>query len=319
VGRTDHASTRDDHPETDRGATYRSVWRSLVNTDFRQGHVRAAGLGTRYVEAGSPADPAVIMLHGTGGHWETFSANIPVLAASFRCLALDMVGCGFTDRPDRPYEIGGYVDHVLAFMDVMGVATASVIGVSLGSWVAARLAVRAPDRVDKLILNSPAGLLPLSASASAALDARRDVAADPSWDNTEQVLAHLFYDRRALTDDIIAVRQQVYRRPDASSLSGRTLTLFDPEVRRRNLLTPDEWASISAPTLIIAHVDAPDDYLTTGRAIAELMPAATVADVPRAGHWPHFEQADVFNAIAADFLRHGRLRPQPDAQLAKGS
>lgn len=306
----------DDTP--DRGTSYRSVWRSLMDTDFRQGHVRAAGLSTRYVEAGSPADPPVVMLHGTGGHWETFSANIPALSRNFHCVALDMMGCGFTDRPDRPYEIGDYADHVLAFMDAMGLDAASVIGVSLGSWVAARLAVRAPDRVDKLILNSPAGLLPLSSAASAAIGTRRDVAADPSWDNTEQVLAHLFYDRRSLTDDIIAVRQQVYSRPDARSLSLRTLTLFDPDIRRRNLLTPDEWAAITAPTLIIAHVDAPDDYLTTGRAIAKLIPHATVADVPRAGHWPHFEQAEIFNALAENFLRNGSLAPRPDAQSPTG-
>jgi 2-hydroxy-6-oxonona-2,4-dienedioate hydrolase len=288
--------------QPDRGAGYRSVWRHLMDTEFRQGHVDALGLRTRFVEAGSPDAPPLVMLHGTGGHWETFSANLPVLSEHFRCLAFDMLGCGFTDKPDRPYEIKDYVEHALAVLDVMGVERASFIGVSLGSWVACRLALTAPDRVERMILNSPAGLLQLPKSAAAAVDARRKVStqATPSWTDIHAILEHLFYDPSSVVDDIVAVRQRIYSLPSAPS--ERTLTLFDPVVRQRNLLTDDEWAAIAAPALIIAHVDAPDDYLRTGLAIAELMPNATVAEVHHVSHWPQFEQPDVFNTLALDFL-----------------
>jgi 2-hydroxy-6-oxonona-2,4-dienedioate hydrolase len=290
-------------PESpDRGAGYRSVWRHLMDIEFRQGYVDALGLRTRFVEAGSPAAPALVMLHGTGGHWETFSANLPVLAQRFRCLAFDMLGCGFTDKPDRPYEIQDYVEHALAVLDVMGVERANFIGVSLGSWVACRLALTAPERVERLILNSPSGLLPLPKSAAAAVDSRRKASrqGNPSWADIQAILEHLLYDRSSLVDDIVAVRQRIYGLPGAQS--ERTLTLFDPEVRQRNLLRHDEWAAIAAPALIIAHVDAPDDYLRTGLAIAELMPNATVAELHQVSHWPQFEQPDAFNALALDFL-----------------
>lgn len=293
----------DSQLELDPGAHYRSVWRHLMTTEFCQGYVQAAGLRTRYIEAGSPSDPALVMLHGTGGHWETFCATIPVFAAHFHCYAFDMFGCGFTDKPDQPYEIKEYVGHALAFMDAMAIERASLIGVSLGSWVACRLALDAPGRVDKMVLNSPAGLLPLAASAGQAVKNRQDSGADPSWDNVARVLAHLFFDRATLIDDLVAIRQQVYSLPDVGHLMGRMLTLMDPEVRARNLLTTTEWASITAPTLAIAHVDAPDDYLTTARRIVELMPNATLAEIHNASHWPHFEQPDAFNAVALNFLR----------------
>jgi 2-hydroxy-6-oxonona-2,4-dienedioate hydrolase len=242
------------------------------------------------------------MLHGTSGHWEAFSPNLPVLAEHYRCLAFDMLGCGFTDKPDRPYEIKDYVEHVTAVLDVMGVGRASFIGVSLGSWVACRLALDAPERVDKLILNSPSGLLPLPTSAAAAVNARRKAASQdaPSWTAVQGILEQLLYDPATLAEDIIAVRQQALSLP--SPPSGRTLTLFDPEIRQRNLLTDDEWAAISAPTLVIAHVDAPDNYLHTGLAIAKMMPNATVAEVHEASHWPQYEQPETFNALALDFL-----------------
>lgn len=286
----------------DRSASYRSVWRHLMDTEFRQGYVDALGLRTRLVEVGSPDAPPLVMLHGTGGHWEAFSANLPVFSKHFRCLAFDMLGCGFTDKPDRPYEIKDYVEHVLAVLDVMGVERASFIGVSLGSWVTCRLALTAPERVEKIILNAPSGLLPLPKSAAAAVDARRRVSTEdsPSWTDIQGILEHLFYDPSVLVDDIVAVRQRIYSLPSAPL--ERTLTLFDPEVRQRNLLTNGEWAAITAPALVIAHVDAPDDYLRTGLAIAELMPNATVAEMRQVSHWPQFEQPDAFNALALDFL-----------------
>ncbi len=77
------------------------------------------------------------------------------------------------------------------------------------------------------------------------------------------------------------------------------------EIRQRNLLTTDEWPSLAAPALVMAHVDAPDDYLQTALTIAELMPNATLYEVHEASHWPHFEQPELFNEVAKSFLRGG--------------
>ncbi|MEU4169241.1 alpha/beta hydrolase [Streptomyces sp. NPDC026665] len=305
-GRRQEAGTT---PAADRGATYRSVWRDLLTTEFRQGFVAAGGLNTRYVQAGSAEAPAVVMLHGTGGHWETFSRNLPFLADSFDCYALDMVGCGFTDKPDRPYVVEEYVNHVLAFMDAMGIEKASFIGVSLGSWVASRLALTAPQRVDRLILNAASGLLPLPPGAAKAASDRHASALNPTWSSVEAVLDHLFYDTNSLSEDIIAIRQQVHSLPGMEKTMGRMLTLFDPEIRRRNLLTSDEWASITAPTLAVAHVDAPDDYLETARTIVTLMPHASLLEIREASHWPHFEQPARFNQAALEFLRGSTAGP----------
>jgi 2-hydroxy-6-oxonona-2,4-dienedioate hydrolase len=67
----------------DRGTTYQSVWRFLMQVPFRQDYVEAAGLRTRYVQAGRADRPAVLMLHGTGGHWEAFCANLGPMSEHF--------------------------------------------------------------------------------------------------------------------------------------------------------------------------------------------------------------------------------------------
>lgn len=288
----------------DRGQTYQSVWRHMMLTPFRQDYLVAGGLRTRYVQAGRPAAPALVMLHGTGGHWETFCANIGPLSEHFNCYAIDMLGCGFTDKPDKPYDIAAYMDHVLAFMDVVGLERASFIGVSLGSWVAVRLALAHPGRVEKLVLIAPPGLLPLRAESAGTLANRTKSAADPSWENISKVLGHLFYDEeKSLMDDLVAVRQQVYSLPGIDRIMPRMLTLFDKEVRARNNLSEAEWRSIDVPVLIVAHVDAPDLYLETADQIIHLLPNAKRVEMHHTSHWSHFEDPQTFNAIALQFLR----------------
>jgi len=284
------------------GETGTSVWRYLMDVPFRQSYVTVADLRTRYIEAGSPESPKLIMLHGTGGHWEAFCANIGPLSEHYHCYAIDMLGCGFTDKPDQPYEIADYGAHVLAFMEAMQIDHAAFIGVSLGSWVATKLALDHPEKVEKLVLVAPPGLLPSPPDATGAAEARRASASDPSWKNISEIMSKLFYDQSSLMDDLIAVRQRVYSQPNMETIMPRMLTLFDPDVRVRNNLTEEQWRSITTPTLVIAHVDAPDLYLTSAIEVSKLLPAAKRLDMHETSHWSQFEQPNVFNKAALAFL-----------------
>ena len=55
---------------------YRSIWTSLRDVEFRQSFLDVDGVRTRVAEAGAPELPPLVMLHGTGGHWETFAPNL---------------------------------------------------------------------------------------------------------------------------------------------------------------------------------------------------------------------------------------------------
>ncbi|OYW88781.1 MAG: hypothetical protein B7Z20_01695 [Sphingobium sp. 32-64-5] len=125
---------------------------------FSHRWVDVGGLSTRVVEAGE-GDSTVLFLHGIGGHIETFCLNIAAHAkAGHRVLAIDMLGHGYTTKPDGDYEIERYVDHVLEFLEVMGVKSATFAGTSLGGWISARIAARHPEKVDRLSLIASAGL-----------------------------------------------------------------------------------------------------------------------------------------------------------------
>src|SRR5690625_44926 len=173
---------------------YRSIWMYLKEIAFRQGYVdievNGARVRTRYAEAGSPDKPAAILLHGTGGHWETFAPNLAALSEHFHCVAIDMIGNGFSDKPDFDYEVPVYVEHVLGVMDHFGMAQANFVAMSLGAWVAATIAVSHPDRVSKVILMSPAGKEAAAANMARIRAERTKAVNEPSWDSLHAVFAH---------------------------------------------------------------------------------------------------------------------------------
>jgi 2-hydroxy-6-oxonona-2,4-dienedioate hydrolase len=279
-----------------------SLWGELREVSFRQGYLDAGGIRTRYVEAGDAHRPAVVMLHGTGGHWETFARNLGPYGDHFRVIAFDLIGHGFSARPDYDYEIAHYVGHTLAVIDALGIDRAHLIGTSLGTWVAAALALRHPSRVDKMVLMSAAGLVASEENMARIVATRMQAVEDPNWLSIKAMFDHLIADERNRLDDLVALRQAIYRLPGMVDTMRHTLVLQDMETRNRNLLSEQEWRSIEHPTLSIASGQDYSEYSNTSRRVAELMPNARVAEMPGVKHWPHFEDADEFNRISLDFL-----------------
>src|SRR5262245_34902865 len=136
---------------------FHSIWSDLEGVSFSQGFVRAAGIRTRFLQSGSPQKPALLFLHGTGGHAEAYVRNLAAHGEHFNTIAVDMLGHGLTDKPDFDYAIPRYLEHLLAFLDVMNIRRASLSGESLGGWVAAHFAATHPDRVERLVLNTAGG------------------------------------------------------------------------------------------------------------------------------------------------------------------
>jgi 2-hydroxy-6-oxonona-2,4-dienedioate hydrolase len=283
----------EDHP---------SLWSALREVSFRQAYLDADGVRTRYVEAGRPDAPAVVMLHGTGGHWETFARNLGPYSEHFRVVAFDLIGHGFSGRPDYDYEISHYVDHTLAVMDALGVSQAHLLGTSLGCWIAAAVALRHRERVDRLVLMSAAGLVASEENMARIVTTRMKAVEDPNWDSIKAMFDHLIADERNRLDDLVSLRQAIYRLPGMVETMRHTLVLQDMATRNRNLLTEAEWRSIRHRTLTIASGQDFSEYSNTSRIVAELMPNGRVVEMPDVKHWPHFEDADLFNRLSLEFL-----------------
>ncbi|HSV44753.1 MAG TPA: alpha/beta hydrolase [Ramlibacter sp.] len=282
--------------------TYSSVWTHLFRTAFRHDWVDAGGVRTRFLEAGQKGRPVVLFLHGTGGSLEAFCANIAAHAEHFHCFAIDLVGSGQSDKPDLDYEIPVYARQACDFLDAMRVEQASLCGVSLGAWVCARFALRYPERARKLTLLSAAGLVANPNTMKQIRSLRSSAVDDPSWDNIRAVMENLVHRKEALIDDLVAVRQAIYRQDGMRQAMAHTLCLQAPEIRARNLLSEAEWRRITAPALVVGALEDNPDYLGTARAVADFMPNARYVEMPEVAHWPQFEASDTFNRLNIEFL-----------------
>lgn len=285
--------------------SYRSVWSELRQVPFRQDWIDVAGVKTRYVEAGDPQSPAIVMLHGTGGHWESYCRNIGVFAEDFHCIAFDMLGHGYTTKPDVDYEIPLYADHVTSLMSELGIEQATLIGVSLGAWIAGAIAARKPDLVNRLILLTPTGLFPVDhGDAARVLAQRTEAVNNPTWESIKVVFDHLLAQEENRIPDMIALRQNIYQQEDTRATVAHVLALQDAQIRNRNLVDADEWASIKAPTLVVATGSDPNEqHYLTAKKVAELIPNVDLVEMPDVGHWPHFENDAEFNILALKFLK----------------
>ncbi|GEK81603.1 alpha/beta fold hydrolase [Agrococcus baldri] len=281
---------------------YNSVWLMLAEQEFEQRWLDIDGVRTRVAVSGPDDGDPVILLHGTGGHWETFAPTLPALNDRYRCIAIDMIGNGFTDKPDYPYEIQVYVRHIRGVMDALAVDHAHFIGMSLGAWVAAKVAQQHPDWIDRLILMSPAGLIATKDNMARIRAERTRAVEDPNWDSIKAMFVHLIADEERRLPDLIGLRQSIYRRPDSLATIDHLLALQNYETRERNLLSADQWRAIQARTMVVASGQDHGEYVSTARQVADLIPDSTVLEMPSVRHWPHFEDPSSFNPAARAFL-----------------
>lgn len=283
-------------------AEFESVWSDLQGVAFSQGYLDVSGVRTRYLHAGDTAKPALVLLHGSGGHAEAYVRNLEAHAEHFSTWSIDMLGHGYTDKPGHPLEIPHYVDHLAGFLDTIGVRRAHISGESLGGWVAARIASDHPERVERLVLNTAGGSQADPEVMKRIISLSMAAAENPTWETVQARIKWLMADKSKDYDDIVASRQRVYRQPGFVDAMRDIMALQDPEIRARNLLGPAKYGAITAPTLVLWTSDDPTADVEEGRRIASMIPDARFEVMSGCGHWPQYEDPKTFDRLHLDFL-----------------
>ena len=278
-----------------------SAWVHVLGLPLTQKYVMAGGIKTRCLEAGE-GEP-LILLHGTGGHAETYIRNLAAHAPHFRTLAIDMIGHGFTDKPNLPYTIPVYVKHVLDFMDAAGIAKAHFSGESLGGWVAAWLASEHPQRVGKLVLNTAGGLTANPEVMTRILTLSRAAVDNPTRETVRKRLEFLMYDPATVTDELVEIRYRIYTQPEMRQAMENILCLQKMETRQQNLFTPQQLQRITAPTLVLWTTHDPTAPPEVGKKFCDVIPTSRFHVMEKCGHWPQFESPEEFNQLHIEFLR----------------
>lgn len=281
-----------------------TIWTELRNVGFTVDYVDAGGLRTRSLRAGR-GEP-IVMLHGTSGHLEAFVRNVAVLSEHFECHAIDMMGHGYTDSPGVPYRIPGYVQHVLDYMDAVGLSSAHFLGESLGGWVSGRLAADHPERVKTLALVAAGGTVAKPEVMERIKGSTRKAVLSDDIAFTRQRLELLMFDSANVSEELVEIRHDIYHQPGFVENIDHLLCLQEMENRTQDLLTADQLGRIAAPTHVVWGAENPFGDVPEARAMADAIPDATLDIYGECGHWPQHEHADRFNKETIAFIEAHR-------------
>lgn len=256
----------------------------------------STGVRLGYLEQGDPAGPVVILLHGYGDTRRSFGRVLPLLPRALHVFALDQRGHGDSERP-----IGGYAMHdlaadVVAFMDAQGIARATLVGHSMGSFVAQQVALRAHDRVERLVLVASATAPRTAVGIDELVETVRAFDA-PHAPVTER-FARAFQEGTvhapvpaAFMDEMVAGSLKPPARVWRAALDG----MLDAAV-------PTGLADRRIPTLLLW--GDRDAYFPRSEqdALLRLLPTATLTTYPRTGHAPHWERPEAVARDLAAFI-----------------
>jgi pimeloyl-ACP methyl ester carboxylesterase len=275
-----------------------SLWTDLLGAEIR--HVDAAGVPTRVLLAGE--GKPVVLLHGRGGHLETWHRNVPALAANHRVIAIDLLGHGGTEPRGDRYTVGELLDHVRATLDALRVGPADLVGQSLGGWVAALLAERDACRVRRLVLVEPAGLLSererlSDARVRAAYDRGGQAFDKPTEKAVRARFAGLLVKPDLVDPELVAVRMRFYR-PEAARAVHRAVRAADNGFW---LLRACRLARIGAPVLVIHGATGHLSGSVLATAMESILDGRLLT-VSGSRQWPHYEQPDLVNSAIIRFL-----------------
>lgn len=261
--------------------------------------VVADGINTNYHDVGSGSP--VVLLHGSGPGvtaWANWRLTMPALATSFRVVAPDMVGFGYTERPPGVrYALDTWVAHAIGVFDALELDQVNLIGNSFGGSLALALAIRHPDRVRRLVLMGAAGL---SFSLTPGLDAVWGYT--PSIENMRGLLDIFAFNRELVSDELAKLRYEASIRPGIQEAYSAMFPA--PRQRWIDMLSSSEADIAALPHETLVVHGREDEVIPPENSyrLAQLIPRSQLHVFGRCGHWTQIEHAARFNQLVVDFF-----------------
>ena len=291
------------------GASAEPGWRE-VDWHKHLHDAQVAGRRVSYVDLGKRDAQAVVFVHGLNGCWQNWLENMPAVA-------LDLPGFGGSEMPKEPVAITRFAEAVEGLCEHLDLGPVAVVGNSMGGFTAAELAIRQPERVERLVLVSAAGISIAKASRA-----------------TSRV-GRLLLSGRGLDPEHV---RSVLRRPGllqfAFGLVIRHPTRLEGDLLLEQLNGvgkpgfPDAFHAlvsydfrdrlpeIACPTLVVHGTEDVLVPLGDAREFERRIPEATSLILEDTGHVPMLERPVTFNRALLEFLEQDLSPSEPDAQKA---
>jgi pimeloyl-ACP methyl ester carboxylesterase len=284
-----------------------TMWLDLLGTE-----VKFAGkkYRTRIIETGREKSEAIILLHGGGGHAETYARNVVPLGENFHTIAYDLLWHGLSSKPefDDQYVLK-FLDQVIDLMDDLGIEKANFEGLSFGGFITMLLALNYPKRVGKIVLNTTWGVVYQKGSISerpeasrATIERSKSSVLEPDREKVRKRLELLFADPSQVTDELVDVRLKLYSIPETQQALIKYYEYLWGDATNPYLLSEEKLSQIRVPTMVLWTDKNPGLGEDAGRRLSRLIPGASFHLIKGAAHWPQWEKPREHDEAVRRFL-----------------
>jgi 3-oxoadipate enol-lactonase len=245
------------------------------------------------------AGSAIVLLHPFPFSRDIWGGLTEVLALCHQVIAVDARGFGETPLGAAGYTIADLADDVVGLLDHLGVARATVLGMSMGGYTALACALRHPSRVAALVLADTRAAADPPAMRAARDGAIARIRASGSGPYLDGSMARLLSTTAAPS---LVTFLRGWAEDRAESLIAGIEALRDRPDRRAEL------GAVRCPTLTIRGAD---DQVTPAEDMREMTGAiagATFVELPGAGHLAHLEAPVDFERALMPFLASANLK-----------
>jgi pimeloyl-ACP methyl ester carboxylesterase len=300
------------------GKGARPDWREIDWLEHSH-QVEIGGGQANYVDIGSGDGAAAVFVHGLGGQWQNWLENIPRLATKRRVIAVDLPGFGRSELPREEVTISGYGRFVRALLDHLEIEHAHLIGNSMGGFVASELAIQFPERVERLVLVSAAGISTASVARAPVLALARAATAITTFTTTRhrELISRPITRHAALA---LVVRHPSLLAPDLAwegLVKGTGKPGFDDALRASLRYDYRErLPDVKQPTLIVWGEQDSILPVQDAHEYERLISDARKVVMRDTGHVPMMERPSAFNEMLMDFL--AETGPAEEREAAEG-
>jgi 3-oxoadipate enol-lactonase len=239
--------------------------------------------------------PPIVFVHGLGATSNVWHAQRTTLSKYYRVITYDRSGSGRSQRAPGGYSIGAWADELAGLLDHLAVASAVVVGHSLGSMVAQRFAGRHADRARGLILAGGEAMLGPEARQVLTDRARAIEANGLSVVVDGWLTAVLSAATREANPALAGLTREMFLANDARTYALHCLALRDGDVR-------SDQRHIRCPTLLTVGDQDLVTPLSWQRQIAAAISNSRIRIIPNTAHMTMLEAPAVFNTVVLDFL-----------------
>lgn len=297
------------------GAADSPDWRG-IDWPAHQHQAQIAGRPVNYIDLGDADATPVVFVHGLGGCWQNWLENLPRVALQRRVIALDLPGFGSSELPVEPISITNFAATVDALCDVLDLGPIVLVGNSMGGFTGAEIAIRHPERVERLVLVNAAGISITRAFDKMTMQAAKvispPVSAEPEY--IKRIFSRPAFIQTAF-GSVMRHPTRLARDLLAEQIHGTGKPGFIPAMQA--LLTydfTDRLGEISCPTLI---VQGSEDFIVPLGDAFEFerrIPRATMLILDDTGHVPMIERPRTFDDALMEFLDQTGAPDEPDAE-----